>query len=99
MIGAAVGGAAFGLVNNPRLIAHPYNTTKSLDKIKEIFKDVKVEGTNANKLWKNPETNALMRDAYNAVHKVEARNMKKLGLFRQSYVKNPEDYKALESLR
>lgn len=96
LIGAAAGGAAFGLINNPRLIAHPYNSIKSLGKVKEMFKGVKVEGSNAYKLWNNPETNELMREAYGTMHKIESRNMKKLGLFRQSYTQNPKDYEALK---
>lgn len=96
LMGAAIGGAAFGLINNPRLIAHPFNSIKSIGVVKEMFKDVKVEGTNAYKLWNAPETNELMREAYGMMHKIESRNMSKLGWVRQSYLKNPEDYKALE---
>ena len=96
LMGAAIGGAAFGLFNNPRLIAHPFNSIKSLGKVEEMFKDIKVAGKNAHKLWNNPETQELMREAYSMMHKIESRNNKKLGWVRQSYIKNPEDYKALE---
>lgn len=96
LIGAAIGGAAFGLVNNPRLIAHPIQSIRSLGPTEAIFKGVKESGTNINKLW--VENNELMREAYFRLNKIEARNFKKLGLFRESYIKNPKDYELLEPI-
>lgn len=83
LAGAAIGGAAFGLVNNPRLIAHPWNSAKSLGNVEKMFSEVKVSGTELNKLWTSPKTNDLMREAYFRMHKIESRHMSKLGLFRK----------------
>ena len=47
-----------------------------------------------NTLWN--ENNGLMRKAYSALNKVDARNHTKLGLFRESYIKNPQEYEALK---
>lgn len=90
LAGAAIGGALFGVVNNPRLIVHPLNSFRSLKATEEIFKGVKESGTAINKLWN--ESNELMREAYFRINKIEARNNTKLGLFRKGYVsrKNPE---------
>jgi hypothetical protein len=96
MLGAAVGGAAFGLVNNPRLIAHPINTIKSLGTTEAAFKGIKDSTSNIGKLW--AENNSVMREAYFRLNKIEARNFTKLGLFRQSYVKNPQEYEALKPI-
>ena len=93
MVGAALGGAVFGAANHPRLIVHPWNSVKSLGKTEAIFKGIKESGA-MNKLWN--ENNALMREAYFRLHKVESRNLSKLGLFRESYIKNPKDYEALK---
>ena len=96
---AAIGGAAFGIINNPRLIAHPINSIRSLKKTGEAFKGVKEAGTNINKLW--IENNGLMREAYFRLNKVEARNNTKLGLFRKGYVskRHPEAAKEYDALK
>ena len=96
MLGAATGGAVFGVMNNPRLIAHPINSYLASDGIKEMFADVKKSGTELNKLWTNPETNDLMREAYFRMHKVEARQYSKLGLFRKQF--SESDYKTLKGI-
>ena len=41
LAGAAVGGAAFGLISNPRLIAHPINSVISLGETEAVFKGIK----------------------------------------------------------
>ena len=93
LVGAAVGGAAFGLISNPRLIAHPINSIMSLGKTEAVFKGIKESGA-MNTLWN--ENNGLMREAYFRLNKIDARNFKKLGLFRESYIKNPQEYEALK---
>lgn len=82
LMGAAGGGVLFGFMNNPRLIVHPWNSIKSLKPVEQMFKGVKSGGV-LNDLWKNKETNNLMREAYFRMHKIEARHNSKIGLFRK----------------
>lgn len=93
-VGAAVGGAAFGIINNPRLIAHPYNSIVGLKDVKEMFKGVKVDGSNLNKLWK--ENHSVMREAYFQMHKASSRANSKLGLFRKRY--DATEYQRLKGI-
>lgn len=71
LLGAAGGGAAFALVNNTRFIAHPFASLSSVASVEKMFVDVKKDGSALNKLWSNPETSGLMRDAYHKMHKLE----------------------------
>ena len=71
LLGAAGGGAAFALVNNMRLIAHPFASLSSLGTVEKMFAGVKDEKSALGKLWSNPETNGLVRDAYHKMHKLE----------------------------
>ena len=71
LLGAAGGGAAFALINNMRLIAHPFASLSSVASVEKMFADVKKDGSALNKLWSNPETSGLMRDAYHKMHKLE----------------------------
>ena len=94
MLGAAAGGAAFGIFNNPRLIAHPINSCMALKDTNAMF-DIKNNKV-LNNLWKDPKTNDLMREAYFRMHKVEARKLWKLGLFRKQL--SEKDYKELKKI-
>lgn len=97
LISAAVGGAAFGLINNPRLIAHPINSIGSLKKTEEMFKSIKTPESFLNGLFKNPETNDLARELYFRWNKVEARHFGwKIGAFRGRY--SEADYNALKKI-
>ena len=105
VLGAAWGGVTFGLVNNPRFIAHPINTIKAFKGTDPLFKSVLTEGSPLNKLWKNPLTNEVMRDAYGELHRVYARSEAnklfskgrgKLGLFRKAY--SADTVKELEGI-
>ena len=71
LLGAAGGGAAFALVNNMRLVAHPFASLSSLGTVEKMFAGVKDEKSALGKLWSNPETNGLVRDAYHKMHKLE----------------------------
>ena len=71
LLGAAGGGAAFALVNNTRFIAHPFASLSSLSTVEKMFAGVKDEKSALGKLWNNPETNGLVRDAYHKMHKLE----------------------------
>lgn len=71
LLGAAGGGAAFALVNNMRLIAHPFASISSLGAVEKMFAGVKDKKSDLGKLWNNPETNAVVRDAYHKMHKLE----------------------------
>ena len=71
LFGAAGGGAAFALVNNMRFIAHPFASLSSLSTVEKMFAGVKDEKSALGKLWSNPETNGLVRDAYHKMHKLE----------------------------
>ena len=71
LLGAAGGGAAFALVNNMRFIAHPFASLSSLGATEKMFAGVKDKKSALGKLWSNPETNGLVRDAYHKMHKLE----------------------------
>lgn len=71
LLGAAGGGAAFALVNNTRFIAHPFASLSSLNTVEKMFAGVKDKESALGKLWSNPETNSLVRDAYHKMHKLE----------------------------
>ena len=71
LLGAAGGGAAFALVNNMRFIAHPFASLSSLGAVEKMFAGVKDKKSDLGKLWNNPETNGLVRDAYHKMHKLE----------------------------
>lgn len=71
LLGAAGGGAAFALVNNMRFIAHPFNSLSTIGSVEKMFAGVKDKKSALGKLWSNPETNALVRDAYHKMHKLE----------------------------
>ena len=96
VLGAAGGGVIFGLINNPRLIVHPIQSIKATPLTDKMFKAVTEKGSALNKLWENPETNDLMREAYFRMHKIEARNMRKIGAFRKRL--DPKDYEKLRDL-
>lgn len=80
--GAAIGGAAFGLMTNLRFIAHPWNSLSTIGKVEKTFADVKKKGTKMYELWRNPETHKLMTDAYARMHKLEGGAKSRLGLFK-----------------
>ena len=105
ILGAAWGGVTFGLVNNPRFIAHPINTIKAFKGVKgiegvigtdKVFASVLEKGSPLNKLWEDPLTNSVMRDAYSELHRVHARGFSKLGLFRKAY--SADTVKELEGI-
>lgn len=105
VLGAAWGGITFGLMNNPRFIAHPINSIKAFKGVQgiegvvgadKLFADVLKKGSALNKLWENPLTNSVMRDAYGELNRVHARGFKKLGLFRKAY--SEENVKNLEEI-
>lgn len=92
------GGIGCAVMQNPRLIFHPWNYFKtSLSKnsdTKNIFKNVKGDGSKLNKLWK--ENSLVMEAAYSQMHRAEARKNSKLGLFRKRYT--PEEYNKLKDI-
>lgn len=96
VLGAAGGGVVFGLINNPRLVVHPIQSIKATSPTDKMFKAVTENGSKLNQLWVNPETNDLMREAYFRMHKIEARNMRKMGAFRKRL--DPEKYKELKEI-
>lgn len=82
IFGAAVGGAAFGLMNNMRILVHPINAIKSLSPTAKMFTDIGKEGTKLRKLWLNPETHKVVAEAYGQMHKLNASKYWRLGLFK-----------------
>ena len=90
---AVIGGAAFGLINNPRMIAHPLNSLKATKAVDEMFKGIKQDGI-LKELWNGTAKDAagkpikggyeILSEAYSRMHKLEALNHSKLGLFRKS---------------
>ena len=92
---AAIGGAAFALINNTRFIAHPWNSFTTIGSVEKMFAGVRKDGTALNKLWNNPETHKIMTDAYHKIHKLEGGAKSRLGLFKSRIDENT--YKALKS--
>lgn len=80
LVGAATGATVFSVLFHPRVIAHPYNTYKSFGKTKELFADITKEGTKLAEAWAQPGTNKILRDAYTAMNRIDARSFKKKGL-------------------
>lgn len=78
---AAVGGAAFALVNNTRFIAHPWNSLSSIKNVEKMFAEVK-RGGKLEGLWTNPDTHKIMTDAYHKMHKLEGASKSRLGMFK-----------------
>ena len=95
-IGAAVGGAAFGLMQNPRMIVHPWNSLTSTGAVEKMFAGVKDETTAIGKLWRNSEVGGyeIVSNAYSRMHKLESLQKGKLGLFRRSLSKLSPEAKA-----
>ncbi len=95
-VGAAVGGAAFGLINNPRMIVHPWNSIASTKAVSEMFKGIKDETSTLGKLWRGMPVKVngeefkggyeLLSNAYSRMHKLESLHNWKFGLFRKSIV-------------
>ncbi len=97
LVSAAIGGAAFGLINNPRLIVHPINSIGALKNTEKMFASIKTPESFLNQLWTNPETNDLARELYFRWHKVEARHHGwKIGAFRKKY--SEADYEELKKI-
>ena len=85
LLGAAGGQAAFSIIMHPRLLAHPFNSAKTIGGVEKMFSSIKDPNSVLGKLWQNPDTNELLREAYFQTHKAKARLESKLGLFRSSY--------------
>lgn len=82
---AAVGGAAFGLLNNPRMVVHPWNSIKSTRSVDKMFQGIKQASSKLGKMWVDKKGGQeILSEAYARMHKLEALNNSKLGLFRKS---------------
>jgi len=109
LFGAAVGGAAFGLVNNPRTFIHPWNTLKTTltGNVNKAFADIGKEGTALRELYTNKKVvdgkvfkggYELVSEAYARMNKLESLKNPKLGWFRRSLSKQPELLKQAEEI-
>lgn len=83
-----MGGVSCAIMNNPRMIVHPWNyITTSLpnSKVNQLFKGVRQNGTALNAAWK--ENNLIMEELFSQLHRAEARSKKRPlgGLFRKQY--------------
>jgi len=96
LVGAAVSGASLGLMNNMRLVAHPIQSLGALKGTEAMFSAVKTQGTALNQLWNNAGTNEVVRNAYAAMHKAEARSFWKLGLFHKRY--SPDEFNQVKGI-
>ena len=96
LVGAVIAGTAFGGLQHPRILAHPINTIQAIKGTSNMFASVTKEGSKLNKLWTNPNTNELIREAYFRMNKIEARAAGKLGLFRKTL--SDADYKHLKGI-
>ena len=75
-LGAAASGTAFAVLFHPRAILHPINTWKSFGMTKELFGDLANKGTELAKAWAKPELNEIVRNAYTAMNRIDARSLK-----------------------
>ena len=103
-IGAAVGGAAFGVMNNPRMIVHPINSIRATSAVEKMFRPLIKDETSAlGKLWRDEAKGGyeIVSNAYSRMHKLEALNKSKLGLFRKSIkdIKGADGQKVYERLK
>lgn len=108
LLGAAGGGLAFSLINNPRLIAHPVNSFYATRETDKIFSGVKKAGSELQKMWLAEGEaykgfHELLQDAYANVHKLNARmcdkmGYVKLGVFRSSLKGNPTAERLLQEI-
>lgn len=96
LLGAAGGGAAFGIVNNTRFIAHPWNSFSTIRTVDKMFAGIKDKNSNIYKLWKNGETRQLVMDAYARMHKLEGGSKWRAGLFKARINPNEPLYQNLK---
>ena len=93
--GALISGTILGgCMLNPRVVAHPINALTSFSDVKNIFKDVRKEGSALNKLWK--ENSYIMEEAYAETQRLTARRKWKIGAFRKRYTE--AEYKQLKEI-
>lgn len=97
-VGAATGATVFSVLFHPRVIAHPYNTYKSFGNTKTLFADVAKEGTKLAEGWAQPGTNKILRDAYTAMNRIDARSFKKEGLHIWRKPITKDEYKELKDI-
>ena len=95
LAGAAAGGLAFAVLMRPHLVAHPLNALSRVGAAEKMFLDVRKEGTELYKLWKNPDTHKIMSDAYGRTHRFMTASKSKIGLFKKRIDPNSEVYKNL----
>lgn len=84
-----LGGIMGGVMQNPRIIAHPINylttTLNPKSQVNKLFKDVTKPGTALNAAWK--ENSLVMEEAFSQMHRATARSKWKIGFFRGRYTK------------
>lgn len=80
LLGAAVGGAAFEILNNFRFVSNPYNSFSTLWKNDKTFAEVRKKGSKLYELWRNPDTHKIMTDAYGRMHKLEGAAKPRIGM-------------------
>lgn len=88
-----MGGIMGGIMQNPRIIAHPINylttTLNPKSQVNKLFKGVTKKGTALNAAWK--ENSLVMEEAFSQMHRATARSKSKLGLFRARYTQTEID--------
>ena len=95
LLSSAAGATVFSVLFHPRVIAHPFNTKKSFGLTKTLFADVTQKGTKLAEGWANPGTNKILRDAYTAMNRIDARSLKKdngLHILRKALTKDEYRY-------
>lgn len=87
-LACAATNAAFGLAMNPRILVHPINTFNatflSENATNKFFNTIKNDPKFV-KLWRNPENNEILREAWLQHNKAVARCEGKFGAFRRGY--------------
>ena len=99
-MGAAAGAVGFSVLFHPRAIAHPYKTYKSFATTNELFKDIIEKKGVLFEAWKQPGTNEILREAYAATNRIDARALKERGFWhiRRNGFVNEKEYKDIRKL-
>ena len=73
---AVIGATAFSVLFHPRAIVHPFNTKNSFKMTKETFADLTKKGSKLAEAYATPKYNEILRDAYTAMNRIDARSLK-----------------------
>ncbi len=95
-LGTTVGAVGFSTLFHPRAIFHPINTFKSFKETNKLFN---LEG-NLLEAWQSPGKNEILREAYAATNRIDARALKGRGFWhiRRNGFVNEKEYKDIRNI-